>query len=200
MKPSLLKAIEGVLTMRKMDIRQTKQLLLVVLGLWAAMVLIPSTALAQLDIYVVYAGNAKVEKDRLIKSLSPSLSVKTYNADLLALADYSGKQKAVAKLQTAKVVVVLQDDPIRMLEGSSLSVPLMVVESTQQTVTSERQVIYVVPLGMDVSGLGGKTLEVKTDGDLVSSQAVLHARVVVVDPSVEFFEAVSRVAEKVLGL
>jgi hypothetical protein len=66
------------------------------------------------DVYLVYAGADKdVMKE--IKDALADLKVKSYNVDLLAMADYSGKQKAVAKLSKAKVVVLVKDKPAEVL-------------------------------------------------------------------------------------
>ena len=66
-------------------------LALVLLGLVA------SKAVAQ-DVYILYSGSGKAEKSVLQKSLGKKLKVRTYNVALLALADYSGKQRTLAKL------------------------------------------------------------------------------------------------------
>ena len=46
-----------------------------------------SAQAAGVDVYFVYAGRDKKESDRLLNELPKELSVKTYNADLLVLAD-----------------------------------------------------------------------------------------------------------------
>ncbi|PCJ47064.1 MAG: hypothetical protein COA99_01690 [Moraxellaceae bacterium] len=57
------------------------------------------------DIYLVYAGSDKSLAKSIKKSLSSKGKIKLYNASILLMADYSGKQKAVARLSKAKLVV-----------------------------------------------------------------------------------------------
>ena len=57
-----------------------------------------------IDVYVAYSGRDKKDKRALKKAFPANQSVKINNVDLLALADYSGKQKAIAKLEKAKVM------------------------------------------------------------------------------------------------
>ena len=59
------------------------------------------------DIYLVYGGSDKASMKEIKKALPGDLKVKSYNVDMLAMADYSGKQKAVSKLSRAKVVVLI---------------------------------------------------------------------------------------------
>ncbi len=67
------------------------------------------------DIYLVYSGKDKGVSKELKKALPSDLKVKSYNVDLLAMADYSGKQKAIAKLSRAKLVVLIKEKPKEVL-------------------------------------------------------------------------------------
>ena len=75
----------------------------------------PAVAGSGVDVYIVFAGKDKKEKKAIKKAMPDNLTVKFYNIDLLALADYSGKQKAIAKLEKAKVVVFVKDAPHELL-------------------------------------------------------------------------------------
>ena len=81
-----------------------------------------------LDVYVVYSGRDRGSKAKLLKLLSKDVKVKTYNVDLLAVADYSGKQKAIGKLQRARTVVFLGKRPSTILKGNKLKRNLILVK------------------------------------------------------------------------
>ena len=151
-----------------------------------------------LDVYVVYAGKVKKQKSQLVKQLPGDLSVKSYNVDLLALADYSGKQKAISKLSKARLVVILEDPPLEILDGSKFKTDLVITNSNQTTVTSDKWTLYVVTDGVDVSKLGkrSKILHAATPGDLQDKDAISSASVVVVDgKALELYQAVSLIAK-----
>lgn len=76
---------------------------------FAALLLMSPTAHA-IDVYLVYVGEDKAAQKELKAGLAEKgLDIKSYNADLLVLADYSGKQKVSTKLSSAKVVVFVGD-------------------------------------------------------------------------------------------
>lgn len=86
----------------KFPAKYSKLLAVIIAG---GMLIFASAVAHAADLYVVYAGKDKDLKARVIKEVSPELQVKSYNIDLLALADYSGKQKVAAKLQQAQFIV-----------------------------------------------------------------------------------------------
>lgn len=75
---------------------------------------------ANVDIYLVYSGPEKNIAKSLKKILSKDYKVKTYNVDMLALADYSGKQKVTSKLAKARLVVLIKDKPRKILSDMPL--------------------------------------------------------------------------------
>lgn len=87
----------------------------------------PSFA-SNIDIYLVYSGSEKAIAKSLKKSLSKDYKVKTYNVDMLALADYSGKQKVASKLAKARLVVLIKDKPKEILSGMSFKSILEIID------------------------------------------------------------------------
>jgi len=71
------------------------------------------------DVFLVYAGEDKSIKKEVEDSLAKDFKVKSYNVDLLALADYSGKQKAISKISKAKLVVFIKDKAAEILDKGS---------------------------------------------------------------------------------
>ena len=153
-----------------------------------------------IDVYVVYSGRDKALATQVVSALSRDLSVKKYNADLLALADYSGKQKAVAKISRAQLIVILRDRPMNLFRGSRIRGNLIIVDSAKGNVRSSELLIYVVDRDTNTSGLTGSKLTVKTKGDLKDKDKVLSAKVVLVDQAaVRLQEAVSLIAQLLIG-
>lgn len=140
---------------------------------------------AGLDAYIVYAGKSKAEKKQLLKDLPDDLSVKAYNVDLLAVADYSGKQKVMAKIQRAALIVILHDGPMEILKGFTVKPNLIIVKSLLKTVQSKERTLYVLSKGTDLANLGKrvKTLEATGRGQLQDAKALESADAVVVDES-----------------
>jgi len=154
------------------------------------------------DVYVVYAGKDKSNKTQLVKALPSDLSVKAYNVDLLAVSDYSGKQKVLAKFSGARLVVILLDASMLILEGSTVNTGLMIVKSVKQTVRSDEWTVYVVTKGTDLTNLGRtvKILTATRPGDLTDAREIRASNVIVVDEArLGFFKAVSLIAVRVLG-
>jgi len=107
------------------------KLISIVLFSFLIVVLTPLTAMAGgVDIYVVFSGSDKAIKKEIKKQLSGEYKVKTYNTKLLAMADYSGKQKAVAKISKARLVVLVKDEVYKELEAPAFSKVITVLGST----------------------------------------------------------------------
>lgn len=85
---------------------------------------------AGVDVYIIYLGTDKSIKTELKRQLSDGLTVKTYNTNLLAMADYSGKQKAVAKISKAKLVVLIKDEVYMSLDSPKFAKSITVSGST----------------------------------------------------------------------
>ena len=60
-----------------------------------------------LDIYLAYTLKSKPEMKRLMSNLgNEKLNIKKSSLDLLAIADYSAKQKILVKFNSAKLTVI----------------------------------------------------------------------------------------------
>ena len=154
------------------------------------------------DVFVVYSGKDRKEKSALKKALLGNLVVKFYNADLLEVADYSGKQKAIAKLEKAKVIVVLKDRPMELFEGTTFARNVLIVNSAKNSVKSENWTLYVVGKGTDLSALGGnlRPHNAASVEDLNDLEALRGADVVLVDEAaLDIHNAVGMIVSKVLG-
>ena len=151
------------------------------------------------DIYLVYSGKNRSEKVSLEKALSKQLTTKSYNVSLLALADYSGKQKAVAKLERAKVVVVLADTPFKLLKGTTLKRDVLVVKSVKKGIDSDTLFLRIFERGTNLEGIDpSKTLTVSSFEDLEDSSAIRHASLIEVAPSLDFHEVVTRTLKQIV--
>ncbi len=93
----------------------------IIVGLALSALLALSPAAYAVDIYLVYAGSDKPIQKELKAALSSNFQVKSYNVDMLAMADYSGKQKAISKIAKAKLVVLVNNKPEEALEGAEFS-------------------------------------------------------------------------------
>lgn len=155
----------------------TAAALVVVSGLFVSL-----AQAADVDLYLVYSGKSKKLKIAVKKAIPDGFNVKTYNVNLLVLADYSGVQKAASKIAKAKVVIMLQDETMAALKGSTLTYDLLVVNSVKTTVKSKKKILYVVDPKADTSGLDAKLKRVKVSSkdDLNDSQA----NIFIVDESV----------------
>lgn len=78
------------------------------------------------DIYIVYVNSEKVLKNSLKIKLSKRHGLKIFNASSLAMADYSGTQKAISKLSTAKLVLMLTDSPLALFNNHQFENTLVV--------------------------------------------------------------------------
>jgi len=130
-----------------------KRLLTILLGVLLCLSIEAPKTWSAVDAYVIYGGKNKTEKKIFLAKLPKEVSVKSYNVDLLAVADYSGKQKALAKFQKASVIVLLLNDPMKILMGSILKPNLIIVQSAMETVKSETLTLYVLSKDFDISPL-----------------------------------------------
>ena len=105
-----------------MRIRQKEKWMKVGLLAMCFATLLPISSVANaedIDIYFVYASHDKEAQRSLKNAFASEYNVKSYNIDLLAIADYTGRQKAMAKLSQAKVVVLVKDKPRQILAGQN---------------------------------------------------------------------------------
>lgn len=174
-----------------------------ILGIFLVWGVFCSVARAEgLDLYVVYTGKYKKEKDRLLSVLPKDLTVKAYNTDFLVLADYSGKQKAITRFEKARMIVVIHEAPMRPLKGARVKTALLIINSLKNTVTSQTWTLHVVAKGKDLADLdkGVKILKAETEADLADGEVIRSSKVVLVnEESLELFKAVSLIATNFLG-
>ena len=141
----------------------------------------PVVDAAVADVYLVYSGkNRKLKKD-IIEGLSGDFSVKAYNVGLLGLADYSGVQKVVSKISKAKMVMMLHDTAAEAFKGSTIKTDLIVVNSVNTALKSQKKIFYIIDTKTDISKIGK---ELKTS--IISSIADLTdtvADVLIIDES-----------------
>lgn len=162
----------------------------------------PAAWSQELDVYVVYSGRDRADKNELMRALPEELSVKAYNADLLAIADYSGKQKTIAKLETASVVVILNVAPMEHLEGILASTDVLIVNAVEARVRSERRTIHVLARGTLEGTVAPNlsTINATAEGDLANAAAVSAADVIVVSEArLDMDRAVSLIIQRLLG-
>jgi len=152
-----------------------------------------------IDIYIAYSGKNKETMKTLKQAFQSHLTVKSYNVDLLALADYTGKQKAIAKLESADLIVIISDAAMESLSGTSLNTDLLVLQSLKATVTSSKVDLRIVKKGTNLDRQL-KTHAVASENDL-NDISLLHSfDVLVVDEtSIDIHKGVALVAAKLLG-
>ena len=153
------------------------------------------------DVYVIYPGKDKVAKEQLVSALPSRLKVKSYNVNLLAIADYSAKQKILLKIQRAKIIIMLHDRTMEILDGTKVKKDLLIVQSSRTSVDSESWKAHIVGKTADMAELKGQVLKVGQPQDLADPTAIRSANVIVVDTeSVNVYEAVSLVVQKVIAI
>jgi hypothetical protein len=107
-----------------------------------------SPCLAATDVYVVFSGSeSNALKKAVSASLKKALKVKTYNVDMLALADYSGKQKVIAKFSRATVVVFLGDRPLNELKGASFGAHMVITSGAGDDLSTDKIKVYAISKG-----------------------------------------------------
>ncbi len=158
------------------------------LTILAALVLLsgftaPALTARQVDVYIVYASSDRDAKNELTAALAEGLSVKSYNSNLLALADYSGKQKAMSKLERVSVVVIINDAPLDHLAGRLADANVLLVNTVGTALTSDHRTIHVLDSGTDVAALGGNVSAINASGeaDLADRTRVAAANVIFMD-------------------
>ena len=155
-----------------------------------------SAAAAAQDVYVVYSGKDRAFKDQIVGGFPAGVNVKQYNADLLALADYSGKQKAVTTISRAEVVVIIGDKPMDILKKSRIRANVLILRSVKKNVKSSGALIYVVGNRTDIRGLTGSKLQVNSQADMNDEQSIKSSKVVVVNENaVTLPQAILKIAQ-----
>ena len=153
----------------------------ILLGFAVASAAAASPAMAQqLDLYVLYTSGNRAEKDELLSALPGDLSVKVYNTNLLALADYSAKQRTMAKLETARIVVILNTGPMEHLDGKLTGPDVIIFNSAEDRLWSDSRTVHVVSSGTDRSTLGSqlRILDLEARGVLEEPSLLRDADVI----------------------
>lgn len=102
-----------------------------------ANLLVPARANAEaLDIYLVYSADVRGQKTDLKKTLSEEYNVKSYNIAMLSVADYSGRQKIMTKLTSARVIVLLGSRSIDILGNRNHDSTLAIDAKSEDPVTT----------------------------------------------------------------
>ena len=144
---------------------------------------VADTVTAQ-SVYVLYASDSSKQMKELKRTLAEKVTVKSYNVKLLALADYSGKQKAVARFDKSDLVIILGKSALKPMKGSKFQPPVLVLDTSRKGVSSEAQLLYVVNGKTNVQKLGSKVTKVSADQmGKMTRDAIADTNVVVVDRS-----------------
>ena len=187
---------------RRSPTAAARRSLWVLLSCVAATTLVAPLTARQVDVYVVYGGGDRNARDELLEALPDGLSVRSYNSNLLALADYSGKQKVLSKLETARVVVILSESALEHLQGRLVGTDLVIVRSVSTALTSDGHTLHVLTSGTDVSALGRSlnTLAVGALADLADEARVRTADVVFIDEgAIGLGRGVALVIQRIIG-
>ena len=152
------------------------------------------------DVYIVYSGKDRTLKQKVANAFPKTMKVKEYNVDLLALADYSGKQKAITKVSRADVVVIVGDKAMDILKRTKIKGHLLIVGTTKNDVKATEKKIHLVGHRTDVSKLSGSKLNVKQKSDLDDEDKVEDSKIVLVDEKgIELSEVTLIVAKILIG-
>ena len=155
-----------------------------------------SAAASAQDVYVVYSGKDRALKNQIVGAFPEDVKVKQYNADLLALADYTGKQKVVTIISRAEVVVIIGDKTMEVLKKTKIKANVLIVGSVKKNVKSTGTLLYVVSNRTDIRGLTGSKLQVNSQADMNDERAVKSSKVIVVNENaVTLPQAILKIAQ-----
>lgn len=130
------------------------------------------------DLFVVYTSKSRDDRDRLVTALPDGLQVQTYNSDILAIADYSGKQKALARLDRARIIVVLGDRAAERLGTGDVQSGILLVESEHRGLNTTAWTVRIVPRDRAARGAGASVVDI-SDPNQIPDAGVLRAADVV---------------------
>ncbi len=153
------------------------------------------------DVYVVYTGKSKRDKNKLKNVIPEKFTVRAYNADLLSLTDYSGKHKVISKISRAKMIVILHDAAMDIMKGTNFNTDLLIVNSVKSSVNSSKLRLFVVAKGTNISNLGDnvKMLEAANVNDLAKMENIKSSEVILVGGgSLDTWKAVSLIVDKIM--
>lgn len=156
-------------------------------GTYAAAPVEPKTK--SVDVYVLYSSKEKGDKDDIIEALGDDLEIKSYGTDKLKLSDYSGKQKAIAKIDAAELVILLGDGSSKILKDAKFKSPVIILRSAGRKAFSQDWNLNIVEEGTDVKDLPHSKDHVSVGSvkELEGLEDVLDAEAVTVtDPKKNF--------------
>lgn len=99
------------------------------------------------DVYLIYSADVRVLRNDMKKTLAPDYMVKSYNVDLLAVADYSGRQKILAKLVNAQLIVLIGQKPVDLLGHEGLENVVSVSNNAGKTVAVAKVMHWLNAMG-----------------------------------------------------
>jgi hypothetical protein len=131
-----------------------------------------ATGKTKLFVYVLYSAKEKKMLRSIQKAFPSGTKLKGYNTRVLALVDYSGKQKAVARFNKSDLVVILGPKAIKAVAKGSFSTPVLIVNTTLANIDSKKGIVHIVSLGTDIKKLGksAKKLEFKAKTKLTAKK------------------------------
>ncbi len=178
--------------------RTTKRIATLLFGLFILFGVIDASAQAATDIFVVYTGRNTAEKDQLMNALPKNISTRAYNVDYLAFSDYTGLNKAVARMNQSKMIIIIQDTPMLILKGARLRTNLLVAQSAKQTVRSSEWTLHVVGENVNLGDFKTSARrKISSVNDLGTEQDLRALNLLVVnEQTVSIQDVISRVAGK----
>ncbi len=174
----------------------TKWILTMFLGVFI-LILSTTETRAATDVFVVYNGDNTAEKDKIMNALPKKISAKAYNVDFLAFTDYSGRNKALARMNQSKMIIILRDTPMKILKGARVRTDLLIAKSAQETVRSSKWTLYIVGNNANLKtfGPGLAQKQVSKSSDLGTARDLRMLDLLVVDEqAISLQDVISHVA------
>lgn len=181
--------------------RITKWIWLLFLSIFMLVGLLDVKAQASANIFIAYTGTTADLKDKLIKTLPKQIPVKAYNVNLLAIMDFSGRNKALLRMNASRLIIILGDATMKILKNARINTDLLIVQSRQETLRSSRWTLYI--LGQETSlkdfKPSVKRKKVSKIEDLGSEQDLRALTVLIVDKqSIPLQDVIAEVVEKTI--
>lgn len=181
--------------------RVAKWFLVFFIGILPLFPLGQSKAQADTEVYVVYSARDKADKDKLMKALPKNISIKAFNIDFLAFADYSGKQKIVSKLNRSKMIIFMGDIPMLLLKKAKITTNLLITQSSKQTIRSKDWTLYIFKQERELEGFEDlvQTKLISKLTDLGSYKDLRAMDLLIVnEKAIPLFEVISGVVAKTI--
>lgn len=170
-------------------------------GIFILLGLMNAKAQADNDISIVYTRKTASQKNKLMEALPKRISAKAYNIGSLSIMDFSGKNKALLRMNASKMVIMLGDAPMKILKDAKINTDLLVIQSIRQTLHSSRWTLYI--LGQETAlktfDSSLKKKKVSKPEDLGSEQDLRSLTLLIVDTqTISLQKVISEVVEKTL--